>query len=138
MTESPASRYFNLEELEDKDKCVTEVYLNADGTIQVGETDGPPVLEAAGTWACDSQSGAFTMALHRTYGGGAPGSDMGEFRFAVDRTFTGSLYRVGAKLAVEGSLHAVDEHGDGEVGFFEMLDVTNEREGRKEDIFGSS
>jgi hypothetical protein len=138
LTESPVNKYFNLEELEDREKAVTEVYLNADYTVTVGETDGPLCAKASGTWSVsnihddkDNNQPTFQMTLSRTYTAGAGSStstDMGEFSFTVDRIFRGNLYMVGAKLAVEGSVHANDELGDHEVGYFEMIDVTKERE----------
>ena len=133
VTEAPVNKYFNLEELEDKEKAVTEIRLNADYTVTVGETDGPLFTEAKGTWSATADR--LTMTLHRSYSAGTESptaTDMGEFSFTVDRTFTGNLYMVGAKLAVEGSVHCLDEHGDNEVGYFEMIDVTKEREAIKE------
>jgi hypothetical protein len=135
ITETPFNKYFNLQELEDKEQAVTEVLLNSDNTVTVGETDGPLFASAAGTWS--SQGDSFQMTLRRTYSAGSESSsstDMGEFSFTVERTFTGTLYMVGAKLAVEGSVHSVDEHGDNEVGYFEMIDVTKERAGEKDEF----
>ena len=113
---------------------MTEIRLNADNSVTIGETDGPLFTAATGTWSATAET--LTMTLSRTYSAGsesAVATDMGEFSFTVDRTFTGNLYMVGAKLAVEGSVHALDEHGDNEVGYFEMIDVTKEREGLKDD-----
>ncbi|GKY99856.1 hypothetical protein MPSEU_000939300 [Mayamaea pseudoterrestris] len=132
VTESPVEKYFNLEELEDSEKAVTEVFLNADRTVTVGETDGPLFAEASGTWSIDNENQQFEMTLRRTFTAGATSNqptDMQEFSFSVERTFIGSMYMVGAKLAVEGSVHSMDEHGDTEVGYFEMIDVTTERNG---------
>jgi hypothetical protein len=35
--------YYQLEEMEDKDTCTTELFLRADGGIEFGDTDGPKV-----------------------------------------------------------------------------------------------
>lgn len=35
--------YYQLEEMEDKDTCTTELFLRADGGIDFGDTDGPKV-----------------------------------------------------------------------------------------------
>jgi hypothetical protein len=75
----------------------------------------------------------FRMVLMRKYDAGKEtkkSTDMGEFSFAVERIFTGSIAYVGDKVAIEGTIHAVDEElGDREVGFFEMIDSTQERLG---------
>jgi len=60
---------------------------------------------------------------------------LGEFTFDVERTYIGQIAQVGNKLAMTGSLWANDPfHGDTEVGFFNMIDSTEEGfkpEGRK-------
>jgi len=43
--------YYQLEELEDRETCTTELYLRGDGVVEFGETDGPKYLVAAGTWS---------------------------------------------------------------------------------------
>lgn len=114
---------------------MTEVLLNADNTVTLGETDGPPFLRSSGTWSLNGEE--FRMTLSRTYNAGAPSkepNDIGEFTYTVERTFTGGLYMVGAKLAIEGSVHSLDEHGDNEVGYFEMIDVSKERAGEKDEF----
>lgn len=45
------AEYYQLEEMEDKDSCTTELYLRADGVIEFGDTDGPQFITAAGTWS---------------------------------------------------------------------------------------
>jgi hypothetical protein len=132
VTESVANKYFQLEELEDADKAVTELYLNGDNSVTVGETDGPFFASAEGSWSQTEEQ--FKLTLTRTYKAGSEPktfTDIGEFTFSVERVLTGTLYRVGAKLAVQGSIHSIDEYGDNEVGFFEMIDVTQERENRE-------
>jgi hypothetical protein len=50
---------------------------------------------------------------------------MDEFSYSVERPFVGEMALVGGKLAVEGSIHSVDDMvGDREVGYFSMLDTT--------------
>jgi len=130
-------KYYQLEELEDKESCTTDVFLNSDRTVTVGETDGPVYLSASGTWSQDPSDGSFRMVLSRTYEAGREPhqfTDMGEFDFTVERVFTGEVTEVGSKLAVVGSIHDMDEAvGDKSVGFFNMIDTTKERLGEKDD-----
>lgn len=124
-----AKRYFQLEEMEDADTATTEVFLNADQTVDIGETDGPLFIGAEGTWKQNDNE--FEMVLTRRFQAGREGrvfTDMGEFEFDVVRTFTGEMTMVGAAAAVQGGIHSSDEIlGDQEVGFFNMIDTTNER-----------
>jgi hypothetical protein len=134
VTVNAADRFYNLEEMEDKDTCTTEVFLTADGGVSVGETDGPLFVGAKGSWS--QQGETFRMSLTRTYDAGAEKTnptDVGEFTFDTERIFTGTLTIIGEKVAVEGSVHMVDEHGDNEVGFFSMIDTTKERLGEEDE-----
>ena len=140
--DDPSDRYFQLEELEDQEACTTELFLNRDRTVTVGETNGPVFVSATGTWEQQqptsspsdefSDGTSFKMVLKRTYRAGkektAP-TAMGEFQFEVERTFLGELTRVGGNhLAVTGTMHHFDEiFGDSEVGFFNLIDTTQER-----------
>lgn len=123
---SIADKYFQLEELEDKETATTEVFLKPDNTVEFGETDGPIPESCTGTWSL-SDSDAFTMTITRTFGGGKENTDMGEFSFEVIRTFAGEIAFVGAAAAVTGSMFAADDKGDTEVGYFNMIDTTDER-----------
>jgi len=124
--ESAASKFFQLEEKEDKDSSTTEVFLSTDGTVTMGETDAPPPLRATGTWSQDGQH--FKMNIKRTFGAGQSNTDVGEFKFVVERAFVGHMDTVGNLLSIDGSMHLKDEFtGDVEVGFFSMIDTTNAR-----------
>ena len=46
-----APEYYQLEEMEDRDSCTTELFLRADGVVEFGDTDGPQFIAAAGTWS---------------------------------------------------------------------------------------
>jgi hypothetical protein len=126
-------RYFQLEEMEDADTATTEVFLNVDQTVAVGETDGPLFITAEGTWKQNDDE--FEMVLTRRFQAGKEvrlPTDMGEFEFDVVRTFTGEMAIVGASTAVQGGIHSSDEIlGDREVGFFNMIDTTNDRLGEE-------
>lgn len=127
---SAANKYFQLEEAEDKDTCATELFLKEDKTVTVGESDGPLPLEASGSWE-QKDDGSFTMTITRTFKAGKEAgkpTDMGEFAFTVERVFTGEISAVGACLAMTGSMHDIDAvFGDRQVGFFNMIDTTDER-----------
>jgi hypothetical protein len=124
-------KYFNLEELEDAESCLTEIFFNPDGTIKIGVTDGPIFKEGGGEWELDEATGAFKMVMSRKYETGRDTknpTDMGEFSFTVERAYTGTVTAVGGYLAFEGVMHAIDEtFGDLQVGFFEMIDTTEMR-----------
>lgn len=132
---SPTSRYFQLEEREDKESCTTEIFLREDGTVAVFDTDGPPPTKASGFWShthdASGKSGSFNMNIVRTFTTGSDGREMGEFTFDVERKFEGMLSMVGAEtLAMEGSIHLVDEfRGDISVGYFSMIDTTKAKLG---------
>lgn len=44
------NKYYQLEEMEDKENCTTELFLTANGQVEFGETDGPVWADAIGTW----------------------------------------------------------------------------------------
>ena len=121
--------------MEDKDTRITEVYLNANGSATLGKTDGPVFTQAQGSW--NKQGNTFKMTLVRTYEAGkekGTATDMGEFTFSVERTYTGDLSMVGGKTAMSGIIHQIDDVGsDREVGFFNMIDTTKERLGEKDE-----
>jgi hypothetical protein len=147
-------RHFQLEELEDAETSTTDVLLNADRTVTLGVTNGPRFLSGRGSWSesvagykSDDQSspGTFTrlfnMRLERTYLGGNKkkegdaewgytDTNIGEFAYTVDRTYTGECFIVGGSVfAMTGDILDVDEiFGDRRVGFFNMIDTTEERE----------
>jgi len=54
-----------LQELEDDEETRTQIFLNADGTISHGATDGPPPAGFCGLWQCGS--GKFQMTLSRGF-----------------------------------------------------------------------
>lgn len=140
MTEgvSIAQRFYQLEEMEDKESEITEVFLNADGTVTLGETDGPVFTNGSGSWTHSQNAGEtppFRMTLVRTYDAGRDKrtyTDMGPFTFTVERVYTGDSSLVGSKTALSGIIHQIEDGVDREVGYFNMLDTTNERLGEKD------
>lgn len=150
MTSSPSpllllrqlsNRYFQLEELEDADRHCTEVFLHEDSKVTMGVSDGPKTVDASATWAAlqlfqqedddDDDDDAVTVELtiRRTYRAGhkkRKASDMGEFEFDTVRILTGKLCLVGAKLAIAGTIHLADDREASVVGYFNMIDTTDE------------
>lgn len=130
-----AEKFFQLEEMEDKETCTTEVFLKSDSTVEIGKTDGPVHVKARGEWET-KPDGTFRMLIARTYETGKDQStftDMGEFEYEVERTYTGDFTMIGGLVGVQGVIHNVDEVlGDEEVGYFNMIDTTKERLGQEE------
>mmetsp|Transcript_10620 Transcript_10620/g.12762 ORF Transcript_10620/g.12762 Transcript_10620/m.12762 type:complete len:181 (-) Transcript_10620:193-735(-) len=124
------SKFFQLQEMEDAETCETEIFFHQDGTLDCLETDGPPAVRAKGTWEEIGNDGV-KFVLVRTYEAGAEktfDTDMGEFTFDVTRSFTGTMAKVGAKTSVGGKITDIDGiTGDSEVGYFEMIDTTEDR-----------
>ncbi len=108
---TPASKFFNLEEMEDKEVCTTEVFLSQNGSVTLTETNGPPPVASYGHWSLitdgdnDNGSNTFEMTVTRTYSSGRDHTAIGEFTFDVTRTYIGDLSFVGSLVSVEGSMH---------------------------------
>ena len=66
-----APKEFQLEELEDKEESETEVWLNPDGSVTLGKTNGPSWKNYKGDWHIieTAQEGdrPFRMRLTRLY-----------------------------------------------------------------------
>lgn len=54
-----------LQELEDDQETRTQLFLNADGTVSHGATDGPPPAGFCGLWQCGSEQ--FQMTIGRSF-----------------------------------------------------------------------
>ena len=130
-------KHFQLEELEDAEKCNTDILLNNDKTVTVGSTDGPLFRSSQGIWGTSiddssEEKSEFEMKLSRTYVAGEQSKDateIGEFTYSVERFYNGVVTSVGGSLvAVEGTILDVDDiFGTREVGFFNMIDTTDAR-----------
>ena len=137
--------YFQLEEREDADMCITEIYCKGDGTVEILDTDGPIFTKASGSWKEElatnrgsvqfgrSQTrGTFTMSICRSYPAGHDktlATDMGNFDYDVVRYYKGEYGQVGGKLNVSGKIFktSVDEQKyENEIGYFELLDTTED------------
>lgn len=129
--ESLIGKEYQLEEREDQDTEITELWLNKDGTITMGLTDGPPVKKFWGIWTLlDSGEQPFKMEFIRTYSAGehTGKNQMGEFTYEVKREFRGAPEVVGSSIGIIGSIHGDDEASkvDCEVGYFSLIDASSE------------
>lgn len=121
-----SSKEFQLEELEDREECETEVTLNDDGTVTLGVTNGPAVKEYRGDWHMLETAGEedqpFRMRLTRAYDTGASvenlthpslrkfkstsqANKVGDITYEVTREFWGNVEMVGESVSVSGKTH---------------------------------
>jgi len=77
----PLAEYYQLEEMEDKDTCTTELFLRADGVIEFGDTDGPQPNHSEGRWTVPDGTNDYSMEIKRRFGAGQSNTDVGEFDF---------------------------------------------------------
>jgi WW domain len=127
------NKYYRLEEMEDRETCTTELFLKEDGTVLLGDTDGPLWESATGYWQVRPGTDDFSMSISKTFKTGDENRDMGEFEFQVTRTFQGDMAMVGESVAITGVMKNEQEDGQPtqidqpEVGFFNMIDATEIR-----------
>jgi len=74
------------QEREDDTECYTQIFLEPDGTVRFGATDGPPPEDACGLWQCGSKG--FQMILTRKFE--VTGSLKG-LTYSVSRVYLGSV-----------------------------------------------
>jgi hypothetical protein len=113
-----------LQELEDEEESNTQLFLNADGTVGLGATDGPPPLDVCGLWQCGAAS--FQMTLVRTFTNSQelvpPEPD--PQAYSVTRVYVGTVDPDSSGVkAVEGRIELFDENGEvppppGAIGYF--------------------
>jgi len=125
-------KYYQFEEMEDQESCTSELFLKEDRTVIVGKTNGPPFVAASGKWNIAAGSNDFTMTLSRRYETGRSNTDMGEFNFDLERTYVGEVKMVGESIGITGTSNAQSSDvafgNVVEVGYFNMIDGSNERE----------
>jgi hypothetical protein len=126
-----AGKEFQLEEREDRDSEQSRLWLNADGTVTLQDTDGPQFTTFEGRWSVVDIPGEkqFRMLLDRVYGGGMKArftTDVGEFDYTVRREFFGDVVQVVENVVgVEGVVHLLDNADDKDypVGYFALTDL---------------
>jgi hypothetical protein len=129
------NKYYQLEEMEDRENCTTELFLKEDGTVLLGDTDGPLWSDAVGEWMIKPGTNDFVMTITKKFGAGSDNSDVGEFHYELERTFQGDMIEVGESVAVTGVMLCEDPMTGKEqqVGFFNMIDGTDVRAERHPD-----
>jgi hypothetical protein len=113
----------NLQELEDDTDAITQLFLNADGTITHGKTEGPPPAAVCGLWQCGNKQ--FQMTLTRSFTN--PGMTLPtgynkrwklkDYTYSVTRIFRGNVNpnafnpnaNLGGVNVVEGRMELYDE-----------------------------
>lgn len=70
------------------------------------------------------------MVITRKFTTGVSGTDMGEFEFDLTKNYVGDMTMVGESVGITGKMSTTDTAGDmeKEVGYFNMIDATEERE----------
>ncbi|KAL7544758.1 hypothetical protein ACHAWF_008125, partial [Thalassiosira exigua] len=127
-----ASREYQLEELEDREECETEVWLNADGSVTLGPSNGPKVAEYEGDWHLLETAGEedrpFRMRLTRRYESpSSVKSNAGDTTYSVKREFWGNVEMVGESVAVTGRTHGNPDPAEEnpELGYFALIDAAS-------------
>jgi hypothetical protein len=72
-----------LAEMEDSQETRTQLFLDGDGTVKSGATNGPPPVAMCGLWQCGSIG--FQMVLQRTF------TASRGTRYTVTRVYTGAV-----------------------------------------------
>lgn len=96
----------SLQEMEDSVSCSSQLFLNPDGTVTFGATDGPPPANSCGLWQCGEDE--FQMTLQRRFPVNTASIDLyGEGRcYTVTRLYRGQVNRqsvAGLKI-IEGRI----------------------------------
>lgn len=126
--EALVGKEFQLEEREDQDTELTELWLQEDGTMKFGQTDGPPAEKSWGIWTLrDGGEKPFRMEVIRTYKTAEDktgANQVGEFSYEVKREFWGDIKEIGDIVTVEGTMHGGEggSNVDYELGFFSLID----------------
>ena len=113
----------NLQELEDDTDTITQLFLNPDGTITHGATEGPLPAAACGLWQCGRTQ--FQMTLTRSFtnpGMTLPAAydkswQLKDYTYSVTRIFMGNVNpnafnpeeALGGVNIVEGRMELYDE-----------------------------
>jgi hypothetical protein len=112
---------------------MTELWLNEDGTLRMGKTNGPQVSKFWGIWTLleGVSEKPFWMEILRAYKAGESHTgknQVGEFSYEVKREFRGDISMVGESIGIAGSIHGKDEAAkvDCEVGYFSLIDASSE------------
>lgn len=95
--------YWELEEAEDDCTQHTLVHLIPDGTVDLGQTDGPVPSTSRGAWKHEPSTGALEVRITRRF-------DDVRFPYEVERVYAGVIERDGPVAFVEGPI-AIEDAG---------------------------
>ncbi|KAL7440428.1 hypothetical protein ACHAXH_006863 [Discostella pseudostelligera] len=140
------TKEYQLEELEDREECETELWLNDDGSVTLGETNGPLYKSYHGDWhvieTASEDDKPFRMRLTRTYDASSRSgaNKIGDFTYDITREFWGSIEMIGDSISVSGKMHGSSYNGsdvylgelsmnESEVGYFTMIDSVASEDG---------
>lgn len=131
------NKSYQLEEDEDQSSCTTAIYLNENGTVSVGRTDGPSPDRVHATWEYNDESGELILDIERYFIGEAG------VEFMVKRILRGHLDErrnlenlpvfIGAMYP-----HPTDFSKYSEVGWFAMILATDDLPSDDYDISASN
>ena len=124
------NKSYQLEEMEDSEACSSAIYLNADGSVAMGVTDGPQPSSVQGTWNYDDDKKELRMDIKRSF--------EGDYPFEVRRFLVGHLdERKGSELVVfSGNLFRdpTDFSREEAVGYFSMIIANDDLPSENYDI----
>eukprot|EP00546_Thalassionema_frauenfeldii_P011758 CAMPEP_0178928312 /NCGR_PEP_ID=MMETSP0786-20121207/19812_1 /TAXON_ID=186022 /ORGANISM="Thalassionema frauenfeldii, Strain CCMP 1798" /LENGTH=81 /DNA_ID=CAMNT_0020604119 /DNA_START=451 /DNA_END=696 /DNA_ORIENTATION=- len=75
------------------------------------------------------------MTLVRKFAAGQAHSDMGHFEYEVQRIFEGDVTTIGDSVGITGEIQTNIQQ---KVGYFNMIDTTDEREKNMDTVGGNS
>ena len=106
-----------LAEREDSCESRTQIFLHPDGTVTLGQTDGPPPVSMCGLWQCGSVD--FQMVLQRTF------ATERFSTYTVTRVYRGTVNAASTGInVVEGRMgfHDADEQSPAFAGAGSLFD----------------
>lgn len=87
------NKSYQLEEDEDALSCTSAIYLNADGTLKIGRTDGPRPDKVDASWQYNPDDGELLLEIERFF------DESGRTPFSVKRVLRGHLDETQKNLA---------------------------------------
>lgn len=80
-----ANKSYQLEEDEDENSCTTAIYLHEDGSVTLGQTDGPDPDSVKASWSYRDEDGELSIDIERYFQGEQ------NIEFMVKRILVGHL-----------------------------------------------
>lgn len=120
-----ANKSYQLEEDEDEVSTTSAVFLNEDGTLSIGKTDGPTPEEVNAKWKYSDSDGELMVEIERIY-------QEGKTIFPVKRILRGHLDDSNKNLrdlpVFTGAMYQdpADFSPHSEVGWFNMILATHD------------